>query len=333
MEEYKKKENKYSEEEEIKIGGRCILCGTKITDISYLCSDCSSLWTIDTVLGSIGAVEDYIQNEDIDGLLNSAEGIITSICGTLLTKNQTTAVIPTAAESLMNLGLNGYSELETILTKVARSQKARLLSALELANNAGVISDLDLSEGKIITEGGMVSKLANYVKVDSLKNISETFLMNFLSGYIYLKSGVIPIYDKYLRGEPIYAGNGITMIYSSTRRGEAPTLRVPKGVFAIFVAMLRLLEKADKDKELDESHIMWTLIIGGKTSASEYATKILPIIMAIDQEAAPFIGQKVWKDIDREKGRFVFNDILVERSPRIRERGEQLREERARERS
>ncbi|MGV9141902.1 MAG: hypothetical protein ACOC1X_03085, partial [Promethearchaeota archaeon] len=152
MEEYEKKENKYSEEEEIKIGGRCILCGTKVTETSYLCSDCSSLWTIDTVLGSIGAVEDYIQNEDIDGLLNSAEGIITSICGTMLTKNQTTAVIPTATKSLMTFGLNGYSELENILTQVSRSQKDRLLSALELANDAGVISNLDLSQGKIITE-------------------------------------------------------------------------------------------------------------------------------------------------------------------------------------
>ena len=95
---------------------------------------------------------------------------------------------------------------------------------------------------------------------------------------------------------------------------------------------MRLLERAEKDRELDESHIMYRLIMSGKTTVSEYATKVLPIIMGTDQDVAPFVVQKVWKRIDPEKRRFVFNDVLVEASDRIRERGERLREDMIRQR-
>ena len=322
-----------SENIDVRIEGRCVLCGARISGNGFLCNDCSSYWTIDTIFGSIYGVDELIEKEDIESAVDTPEATIISICGTMLTKNQITSIIPTTVSALMPYALNEYdgSELASIIANIARSQRARVLPALELARIAGVINDLDLSRGLVVIDDGLLNKIAKFAKVD-VQNLGEKFVMNFVSGYIYLKSGVIPIYDKFLRGDRILPGDGITIIYPITRRGNVPTLRIPRGVFSIFVALLRLLERAEKDIELDESHIMYRLIMSGKTTVSEYATKVLPIIMGTDQDVAPFVIKKVWKRIDPEKRRFIFNDVLIEASDRIRERGERLREDITRQR-
>jgi len=34
-----------------------------------------------------------------------------------------------------------------------------------------------------------------------------------LAGYIYLRAGITPIYLKFLKGKPLFYGDGITRLY------------------------------------------------------------------------------------------------------------------------